>query len=366
MQTWYKQSYTLPKDMPSDFYHPDHVDKLVQALSTGIVSLEVRLEVEHVPVDLLGHHVSKAAVAAMSAPNLSLRKIGLYMRLTEVEGKRLMHSKNIYAPIVQLMVASDGPEGKIHKVSTLSVAGRPATTSAAPKTLSSVKGQLKAAAKKASKEGPLSGLRGFMNSMMHQPKTKKPCADAAKGTKGQRKGRPLASDKVKGLRKGKALADQNPHRFGAMSESKHLSQHHNHSSLHRAKSACHAFMRSLRESAVFVAVILVFMASLDLCSATLLMRLTRGDIQVIGAIHVARLLRYWRSSSRPSYEPLASQEGQEKHHLAVAFEPPPYQDENGVAQSLYYPDFANSPVDVLYDASESDDHTDEKTADTHS
>lgn len=250
--------------MPSDFYSPEHVQQLVSALSTGIVSLDVRLEVERVPVDTLGHHVSKDLVEAVAVPNLSLRKIGLFMRLTAVEGKKFKHTSNMYAPIVQLMVASNGPDGKIHTVNTLSVAGKPArgALAATPSRQKSaaknttIKQQLQEAAHRASREGPLSGLRDLWGSLMHQPKPKKPCADNKK-----KKPALSAGDRIKGLRKGKALAGHNPHRFPTAEESYRSQKQRKQDHAGLVKSACRRFTQTFfstwSDGVVFVAVLML-------------------------------------------------------------------------------------------------------------
>jgi len=111
------QSYSIPSDLPEGLFSPEGIDALTNVMSKGIVSVEIKLEREDVKVDAIGNEVAMAIV-----DNVKLRRIGLYIKIHEVEGVDLEHTSLVYAPVMQLLVKSD--EDGNTQVTTLSIAGK--------------------------------------------------------------------------------------------------------------------------------------------------------------------------------------------------------------------------------------------------
>lgn len=90
-------------------------------MSTGIVGVEVKVASEpispSVPIAKFGIGGNEASVGAMT-----IRKVGLWIRVTEIEGKEIPHSTAIFTPILQLVVT--GSDDKVEKISTLAIDGR--------------------------------------------------------------------------------------------------------------------------------------------------------------------------------------------------------------------------------------------------
>ena len=108
----------------------DEMYALMDQLSAGIAKIEVRLETEPVS-PAIGMATYTEGEELPSIQSISVRKVGLWIRITEIEGKEVVHSHSIYTPILQLVVTSSG--GKVNKISTLAIDGKaPLDALAAP------------------------------------------------------------------------------------------------------------------------------------------------------------------------------------------------------------------------------------------
>lgn len=85
---------------------------LYSQMSTGLVSVEAKVESEPVSPPL-----------GLATESHSVRKVGVFVRITEIEGKEMQHSTTIFTPILQLLVT--GPGNRIEKIATLSINGKP-------------------------------------------------------------------------------------------------------------------------------------------------------------------------------------------------------------------------------------------------
>jgi len=54
---------------------------MVDSLSKGIVSVEVRLESESVPVDAIGSVIDEETVTIVPVDGVSLRKVGVFVKV---------------------------------------------------------------------------------------------------------------------------------------------------------------------------------------------------------------------------------------------------------------------------------------------
>lgn len=97
------------------------VNSLMDQMSTGIVGVEVKLESEPVaPIVPVAHFKSGEAKPEVGA--MTIRKVGLWIRITEVEGKTIPHTAAIFTPILQLIVTDSG--NRVEKVQTLAIDGK--------------------------------------------------------------------------------------------------------------------------------------------------------------------------------------------------------------------------------------------------
>jgi hypothetical protein len=99
----------------------EEVQGLVEQMSTGIVGVEVRVESQpitpSVPIAKFDGEDGTPSIGAVT-----IRQVGLWIRITEVEGKTLSHTTSIYTPILQLIVTGSG--NKIEKIETLAIDGK--------------------------------------------------------------------------------------------------------------------------------------------------------------------------------------------------------------------------------------------------
>lgn len=116
------QAYRLPNEHNSPIADADMMLSLLGQMSPGIVGMEVKVESSPITPSVGLAHFGSGAVDGPSIETLSIRKVGLWIRITEVEGKEVPHVTTIYSPILQLIVT--GSEGKVHKIQTLSVDGK--------------------------------------------------------------------------------------------------------------------------------------------------------------------------------------------------------------------------------------------------
>ena len=94
---------------------------LLGQMSPGIVGVEVKVESSPI-TPKVGIVDFGTGDAPPTVNAVSIRKVGLWIRVFEIEGKQLPHTTSIYTPILQLVVT--GSEGKVMKIETLSVDGR--------------------------------------------------------------------------------------------------------------------------------------------------------------------------------------------------------------------------------------------------
>jgi len=114
-------TYRLPHGHDSPVVSADELYALMDQLSAGIAKIEVRLETEPVS-PAIGMATYTEGEELPSIESISVRKVGLWIRITEIEGKEVVHSYSIYTPILQLVVTSSG--GKVNKISTLAIDGK--------------------------------------------------------------------------------------------------------------------------------------------------------------------------------------------------------------------------------------------------
>lgn len=118
------ESYHLGSNLPSALYEPQNVEAMAASMSKGIVSLEVKIQSEEVPV-AFGLDQGDGAVAVVKDDRITMRRLGLFIKIHEVEGMSFEHDTMVFAPILQLLVKSNN--GRIAGINTLSIVGRPVT-----------------------------------------------------------------------------------------------------------------------------------------------------------------------------------------------------------------------------------------------
>jgi len=116
------EAYSLPLDLPSQLWTAENMDSLVSQFSPGIVGLEVKIQSEEVPVKMWAVTSEDGEVGATPVQGVAMRRLGLFIRIKEVEGVAIEHESLIFAPIIQLLISSD--DSKITRVETLSIAGQ--------------------------------------------------------------------------------------------------------------------------------------------------------------------------------------------------------------------------------------------------
>jgi len=123
-------TFTLPTTHDSPVADADLMLSLANEMSPGIVAVEVRVEsepvtptIQMVTMDITSSEGDDAAKRVPTVEDVSIRKVLLWVRITEVEGQEVPHATTIYSPILQLVV--EGSKGKVSKISTLSIDGKP-------------------------------------------------------------------------------------------------------------------------------------------------------------------------------------------------------------------------------------------------
>jgi len=96
------------------------VEELKSHFSKGLVSVEVHVESE--VVDAVVAQPVEGGVHADVISGVGVRRVGVFVKLNEVEGVDLAHTSLVMVPIVQLLVR-DSATGRSH-VSTLSINGQ--------------------------------------------------------------------------------------------------------------------------------------------------------------------------------------------------------------------------------------------------
>ena len=115
------QTISLPVDHDSPVVDADEMLGLMNQLSLGIAKIEVRVDSEPVSPSI-GLATFGEGEALPSIEALTVRKVGLWIRITKIEGKALSHTTTLYTPILQLVVTSSG--NKINKIATLAIDGK--------------------------------------------------------------------------------------------------------------------------------------------------------------------------------------------------------------------------------------------------
>ncbi|KAK9898971.1 hypothetical protein P389DRAFT_167710 [Cystobasidium minutum MCA 4210] len=100
----------------------EEVQGLVDQMSTGIVGVEVKVESEPITPSVPVAHFDKENGGVPSIGAMTIRKVGLWIRITEVEGKSVPHTTAIYTPILQLIVT--GNKNRVEKIETISIDGK--------------------------------------------------------------------------------------------------------------------------------------------------------------------------------------------------------------------------------------------------
>lgn len=118
------ESYKLGENLPSALYEPQNVEAMSESLSKGIVSLEVKITSEEIPV-AVGLEQGDDLVAVIQDDHVTMRRLGLFIKIKEIEGMSFEHDTMVFAPILQLLLKSNN--GRIAEINTLSIAGRPVT-----------------------------------------------------------------------------------------------------------------------------------------------------------------------------------------------------------------------------------------------
>jgi len=353
------EAYSLPSDMPAAFYEPEHIQSLVQSLSQGIVSVEVKLESESVPVDAIGTALDEDTVLVAKLEGASLRKVGLFVKINEIEGQTFSHSKTVYTPILQLLVtAQNTVDGeKITKIVTLSVDDQPVTpqsvhgsaTDFLPDVLSMLPPleaeKLDTSVERPHHEGhrptlfgqqtPVSGFLGFLHALFGQPKFEADKVDAVeagrpcRGMMRSRKGLALGRD-APSFRSGHSTEQDevlaSPVTNGTASdEDGNKGHHHLHGKHHRRpcffRSFVHGFLSvfaGIGSVFAIVASSLPGAALLALLSGALLFKLTRKIAKRVRAKRSAQEERLPRYSEEETSAPFG-----EKFD-GVLVEPPIY------------------------------------------
>lgn len=117
------QTFRLPGNPDSSVLgmSVEEVQGLVEQMSTGIVGVEVKVESQpitpSVPVVNFDDKTGTPSIGGVT-----IRQVGLWIRITEVEGKSLPHTTSIYTPILQLIVTGSG--NKVEKIETLAIDGK--------------------------------------------------------------------------------------------------------------------------------------------------------------------------------------------------------------------------------------------------
>ncbi|CAD6577361.1 MAG: hypothetical protein CYPHOPRED_000223 [Cyphobasidiales sp. Tagirdzhanova-0007] len=115
------EAFRLPAEHDSPVADADMMLSLLGQMSPGIVGVEVKVESSPI-TPKVGIVDFGTGDAPPTVNAVSIRKVGLWIRVFEIEGKQLPHTTSIYTPILQLVVT--GSEGKVMKIETLSVDGR--------------------------------------------------------------------------------------------------------------------------------------------------------------------------------------------------------------------------------------------------
>lgn len=115
------EAFRLPEEHDSPIADADMMLSLLGQMSPGIVGVEVKVESSLI-TPKVGIVDFSTGDALPTVNDVSIRKVGLWIRVFEIEGKQLPHTTSIYTPILQLVVTGSG--GKVTKIATLSVDGR--------------------------------------------------------------------------------------------------------------------------------------------------------------------------------------------------------------------------------------------------
>lgn len=114
------QTISLPNDHDSPVLDADQMLELVSQLSLGIARIEIKVDSEPLSPSV-GLATFRENEEVPSIEALTVRRVGLWVRITEIEGKELAHTTTIFTPILQLVVTSSG--NKINKIATLAIDG---------------------------------------------------------------------------------------------------------------------------------------------------------------------------------------------------------------------------------------------------
>ena len=115
------QTISLPVDHDSPVVDADEMLARLNQLSLGIAKIEVKVDSEPVSPSI-GIATFAEGEPLPSIEALTVRKVGLWIRITEIEGQELSHTTTLYTPILQLVVTSSG--NKINKIATLAIDGK--------------------------------------------------------------------------------------------------------------------------------------------------------------------------------------------------------------------------------------------------
>lgn len=115
------ETISLPVDHDSPVVDADEMLARLNQLSLGIAKIEVKVDSEPVSPSI-GIATFAEGEPLPSIEALTVRKVGLWIRITEIEGKELSHTTTLYTPILQLVVTSSG--NKIDKIATLAIDGK--------------------------------------------------------------------------------------------------------------------------------------------------------------------------------------------------------------------------------------------------
>ena len=74
------ESYRLGENLPSALYEPQNVEAMAQSMSRGIVSLEVKIQSEEVPV-AIGLDQGDGSVAVVEDDRITMRRLGLFIKV---------------------------------------------------------------------------------------------------------------------------------------------------------------------------------------------------------------------------------------------------------------------------------------------
>ncbi|GAA94175.1 uncharacterized protein L969DRAFT_86299 [Mixia osmundae IAM 14324] len=101
----------LPAKLDHSGYGAQELEHLTQALSVGLVGLQVRLHVEKMPARIRAVTLG-GGQAPQEIEGASLRRVSLFITLVEVEGQALKHSTTARIPVVQMLFAKHDESGK--------------------------------------------------------------------------------------------------------------------------------------------------------------------------------------------------------------------------------------------------------------